>query len=77
MMNDPVAPHNGREPVAISSPGGMARQFRIQYQHSVNDPWRMFAVFGRRDQAQRCLEELLRDGYAARLVSYLIFPAAA
>lgn len=77
MMNDQVAKLNGRDPVTVSSPGGMARQFRIQHQKTVDDPWQMFAVFVRRDQAQRCLEDLLEDGRAARLVSYLVFPAAA
>ena len=76
-MNEPFAKKNHRELVAVSSPGGVARQFRVQYQTTANDAWQMFAVFGRREPAERCLDTLRENGYAARLISFMIFPAAA
>ena len=76
-MNERYSQDSDREPVAVSSPGGVARQFRVQIQNHVNGPWQMFAVFGQREQAEQCVEMLRENGYAARLIRFSIFPAAA
>ena len=76
-----MAPHPDSLPfhssVAVSSPGGFARQLRVQYQAKSTTDWRLYATFRRRDQAEQCLDRLNRDGYQARMVDYAICPAAA
>ena len=63
--------------MAVNSPGGLARQLRVQYQATSTADWRLYAAFRRRDQAEQCLDQLNRDGYQARMVDYAICPAAA
>ena len=66
----------GVDPVAVSTPGGFARQFRVQY-HSATEPdWHFYATFRIREPAVDCLDRLQRRGYEARLVSYAICPFA-
>ncbi len=62
--------------IAVSSPGGMARQYRVQYRSRPNTDWRMGGIFKNRESAQKCLEQFQKNGQLARLVSYGICPAA-
>ena len=47
----------GQRPLAVSTPGGAARQYRVQYQ-SADEGWRKYGSFRRRQQAEECLAEL-------------------
>ena len=62
--------------VAASSPGGMARQYRVQYQAVQDGDWRMFATFRTRDLAEDCESQLKKRGYQSRIVAYAICPVA-
>jgi len=62
--------------VAVSSPGGMARQYRVQYQTAKDGDWTMFATFRSRDLAEDCQSQLKKRGYASRIVTYAICPTA-
>jgi hypothetical protein len=62
--------------VAVSSPGGVARQFRVQYLGAGEEAWRLYANFSRRDQAEECLSTLRGRGISARLVNYVCCAAA-
>jgi hypothetical protein len=62
--------------VAVSSPGGVARQYRVQYQSERDGEWRMFATFRTRDLAEECEKQLKKRGYASRIVAYSICPFA-
>ena len=64
------------KPVAVSSPGGVARQFRVQYLGTADDSWRLYANFSRCDQAEECLLSLRQRGIPARLVKYQCCAAA-
>jgi hypothetical protein len=66
----------GREPVAVSSPGGLARQFRVQYLAPSTAAWRLYANFSRPEQAEACLVTLRERGIQARLVKYQICAVA-
>jgi len=71
-----MLPKNDRVAVAVSTPGGMARQFRVQYQTAPQAPWEMYATFRTRELAACCMDRLRREGYEARIVDYSICPAA-
>jgi len=71
-----VFPENQRLSVAVSSPGGAARQFRVQYFDAPTGQWQMFATFRSPDLAQSCLDDLIRTGLQARLINYRICPVA-
>jgi len=62
--------------VAVSNPGGVARQYRVQYQSSADGEWHLFATFRSRDLAENCLKQLRERGGASRVVSYSICPTA-
>lgn len=62
--------------VAVSSPGGMARQFRVQCRVSAGAGWRLCATFNRREPAEKCLARLRKEGYQVRLVNYDRCPTA-
>lgn len=62
--------------LAVSTPGGVARQYRVQYVDPADASWRMFAAFNRREPAERCLHSLQQRGQHARLISYAICPTA-
>lgn len=64
------------EPVAVSSPGGLARQFRVQYLGASDAAWRMYASFSRPEPAEACLTTLRQRGIEARLIKYQICAAA-
>ena len=63
--------------LASSHPGGIARQFRVQFYCVEAVAWQLYATYPSCEQAQRCVEMLERNGYAARLVDYKICASAA
>jgi hypothetical protein len=65
-----------RKPVAVSFPGGLARQFRVQYLAASGASWQLYAIFRRREQAEECLTRLRSGGISARVVRYQICAAA-
>ena len=66
-----------RAPVPVSIPGGMARQYRVQYRVTADGEWRLHATLATAQHAQKCVEQLASKGYDARIVQYAIYPAAA
>ena len=62
--------------VAVSSPGGAARQYRVQYHSPADSQWQMYATFRSRDLAEDCEKQLQKRGYESRVVAYAICPAA-
>jgi len=60
----------GSPSVAVATPGGLARQYRVQYQTEVDGIWHMHATYRTRSSAEQCLSELAGKGYRARLVAY-------
>ena len=62
--------------VAVSAPGGMARQCVVQYQPVAGGCWQRYQSFLKVDHAQQCLNSLEQRGYRSRLVTYHICPAA-
>lgn len=59
--------------LAVSTPGGAARQYRVQYQ-SADEGWRSHGSFCRQQQAEACLADLRARGLQARVVRYAISP---
>lgn len=76
MLEGNSAQPDDRKPVAVSNPGGVARQFRVQYLASSESAWRLYANFKRCDQAEECLSSLKRKGISARVVKYQCCAAA-
>lgn len=68
--------HDSRILMSVSCPGGLARQYRVQYFEPTSSQWFMYATFGRRELAEQCLLRLTVNGFQARLVDYNISPAA-
>lgn len=64
-----------RRCVAVSTPGGTARHYRLQYRQAGEPEWRLYGSFQREQEAQSTLDRLAQDGYQARLVRYNICPA--
>jgi hypothetical protein len=62
--------------VAVSSPGGMARQYRVQYHRAADEEWRMYATFRTRELAEDCVKRLRKRGFESRIVTYAICPTA-
>jgi hypothetical protein len=62
---------------AVSFPGGLARQYRVQYQRPESAAWHVHGSYRGREEAERAVESLEREGLAARLVEYCYCPAAA
>ena len=61
--------------VAVSTPGGSAPHFRVQYRLDPRDDWRLSGSFRVPEDAHRSLVQLQRDGFQARLIQYRICPA--
>ena len=61
--------------VAVSTPGGIARQCVVQYQPVVGEAWQRYQSFLKIDQARHCLDSLQKRGLRSRLVIYPICPA--
>ncbi len=62
--------------VAVSTPGGMARHFRVQYQTESDGVWHMHATYRNRTVAEASVDDLIRRGLRARLVAYDICASA-
>ncbi len=62
--------------VAVSTPGGMAPQFVVQYQPVTGGSWQRYESFLKIGQARHCLDSLEQRGLRSRLVIYHICPAA-
>ncbi len=62
--------------VAVSSPGGVAPQMRVQYCAASDEDWRWYATFSHLHQAESCIEQLRQEGHQARLVEYRCCPAS-
>ncbi len=63
-------------PIAVSSPGGQARQYRVQTLDS-DGQWRLYGSFRHLDQAEQCVARLQQRNVPSRLVRINICPAAA
>jgi hypothetical protein len=61
---------------AVSSPGGPPRQYRVQYQQPGSQLWHVAGCYRRREDAEKSLEELRRQGMQARLIEYRYCAAA-
>jgi hypothetical protein len=61
--------------VAVSSPGGSARHFRVQFRDTRTSVWRLAGSFQQPRDAQASLAQLQQDGYEARVIAFNICPA--
>jgi hypothetical protein len=78
MMNHAQGHEVPLKTITTSSPGSvLAQQYRVQYRAGSQSFWQLFATCRRREQAQRCLEQLSRKGYSARMVTYRLAPVSA
>jgi len=62
---------------AVSFPGGLARQYRVQYQHPDSQTWQVHGCYREREEAEKAVAALQAKGLQARLIEYRICPAAA
>ena len=62
--------------VAVSSPGGVARQYRVQYRYGSGGDWQMHGSFRNQELAENCASELQRQGRETRVVAYALCPTA-
>jgi uncharacterized protein YegP (UPF0339 family) len=62
---------------AVSVPGGIARQYRVQYQPADSKVWQVAGSYREREEAEKAVEALRAQGLQARLVEYRFCPAAA
>ena len=74
-MTFAVAPKRPTRSLAVSAPGGMARQCVVQYQPVAGGCWQRYASFLKIDRARQCLDHLEQRGIRSRLVTYHICPA--
>ena len=61
--------------VAVSSPGGSARHFRVQFRDVGDTDWRLAGSFRHPPEAQQSLDRLQHEGYEARVIAFNICPA--
>jgi len=61
---------------AVSSPGGPARQYRVQYQHPGSSLWQVYGCYRQRQEAEQVVAALHERGLLARWIDYRL-PAAA
>ena len=59
-----------------STPGGIGRQFRVQYLQPTESWWRMYGSFCVRGEAEQCVDRLYRAGMSVRMVEYRTCPTA-
>ncbi len=62
--------------VAASSPGGMARQFRVQFQSLATNDWQCHGTYRNREQAEAAMALLDKEGQKVRLICYNACPAS-
>ena len=71
---------DSREPrtIGVNSPGGVARQYRVQYRYPLDDDrlWHQSASCVSREQAEACADELEQRGFETRVVPFQLCPAA-
>ena len=70
-----AAPIRQTRSLAVSAPGGMARQCVVQYQPVAEGCWRRYASFLKVEHARHCLDHLEQRGYRTRVVVHHICPA--
>jgi len=65
-------------PIAVSCPGGMARQFRVQTAApEAPKAWRLAGSFRDVQTAYRCASQLAESGQHARIIACTSLPTAA
>jgi len=74
-MTVAIASKRQSRSVAVSTPGGMARQCVVQYQPVRGGSWQRYQSFLKIDQARHCLETLEKRGLHSRIVTHHICPA--
>ncbi len=62
--------------VAVSAPGGVAPQLRVQCCTAPDGEWQWYATFSDMQQAELCIEQLEQEGCQVRLVEYRCCPAS-
>ena len=75
-MSQSVVSVSQRRAQGVSTPGGLGRQCRVQFQAACDSQWRMYASFRHQDSALACADGLIGRGLLARVVSYNFCPAA-
>jgi hypothetical protein len=68
--------HGEFRTIAVSSPCGAPRQFRVQFRPDGSSAWRRSGVFGEYRLACQCAQQLEQSGKVARVIPYRL-PAAA
>jgi hypothetical protein len=64
--------------IAISCPGGLAQQFRVQVAAEGTHPtWQLAGSFRDAQLAQQCAAKLNTEGQTSRIVAYRSLPTAA
>ncbi|MCO6454749.1 MAG: hypothetical protein J5I93_05560 [Pirellulaceae bacterium] len=64
-----------RRYVAVSTPGGPARHFRVQFRRPSELDWRLCASFQVLEAARDREAQLRHEGFQARVVEFRICPA--
>jgi len=68
----------GTSLVAVSCPGGMARQFRVQVASGeTSSHWKLVGSFRDSRLARQCAADLQKAGQVARVVAWSVLPTAA
>ena len=61
---------------AVSTPGGLARQFRVQYKTPDRAAWRIYGSYRDQESAETIMQQLEEAGWQARLIECRLCPAA-
>ncbi|MFT5524278.1 MAG: hypothetical protein ACI9G1_003588 [Pirellulaceae bacterium] len=59
-----------------STPGGVARQYRVQYRQQRARQWQLYGCYTSLESANACSSQLSNEGFAARVIHYAICPTA-
>jgi hypothetical protein len=74
----PTATNLCDSPIAVSCPGGMARQFRVQIaSRETSSHWQLVGSFRDPRQARDCAAGFERAGHHARIIDCRSLPTAA
>ena len=69
---------NGQSVVAVSCPGGMARQFRVQVRSGETPAgWKQVGSFRDKRQAGECAARHQKAGQTTRVIACVALPTAA
>ena len=63
--------------LVASTPGGLARQYRVQFLPPGEKDWQLFASFKKREPAVTCAQDLQSRGITARILAFRMCPTAA